>query len=337
MRWIAAVCVLLLVSCGTAESAGLPEYSLPPEEKRLSIYTSHKREVWWPIVKEFEDRTGIWVEVTEGGTNELLERIYEEREHPEADLMFGGGVESLQYYSGVFTPYRAEGSDRLDRQFEAEGDFWTPFSALPLVLIYNPKLVEAEELEGWSDLMAPMFRGEIAFADPRRSGSSLTALLTMIRARGTGERVLEEFALQLKGKQLEDSGEVPDAVADGTALAGVTLEETALKRIAAGQNLTIVYPVEGTSAVPDGSALVAGAAHSENAKQFLDFTLTEDVQNLIVERFCRRSVLKDAAASEDLPPLKDIRLISYNVREASGTRNEVLMKWTAWLNREGTE
>ncbi len=48
------------------------------EEKRLTVYTSHKQEVYAPIIKEFEERTGIWVEVVPGGTTELLERIREE-------------------------------------------------------------------------------------------------------------------------------------------------------------------------------------------------------------------------------------------------------------------
>ena len=30
------------------------------EEKRLTVYTSHKQEVYAPIIKEFEERTGIW-------------------------------------------------------------------------------------------------------------------------------------------------------------------------------------------------------------------------------------------------------------------------------------
>ena len=37
------------------------------------MYTSHKQEVYAPIIKEFEERTGIWVEVVPGGTTELLE------------------------------------------------------------------------------------------------------------------------------------------------------------------------------------------------------------------------------------------------------------------------
>ena len=66
------------------------------EEKRLTVYTSHKQEVYAPIIKEFEERTGIWVEVVPGGTTELLERIREEGEKGSCDVMFGGGVESYE-------------------------------------------------------------------------------------------------------------------------------------------------------------------------------------------------------------------------------------------------
>ena len=72
-------------------AAGEAELSLaPPEDERLVVYTSHKQELWWPIVREFEERTGIWVDVVTGGSNELLERISEEAESPRADVMFGG-------------------------------------------------------------------------------------------------------------------------------------------------------------------------------------------------------------------------------------------------------
>ena len=47
----------------------------PSEAERLVVYTSHKEEVYQPIVEEFERRTGVWVQVVSGGTTELLERI----------------------------------------------------------------------------------------------------------------------------------------------------------------------------------------------------------------------------------------------------------------------
>ena len=53
-----ALC-LGLTACSRQEQT---ESDFAPEEaERLVIYTSHKAEVWRPIVREFEERTGITV------------------------------------------------------------------------------------------------------------------------------------------------------------------------------------------------------------------------------------------------------------------------------------
>ena len=273
---------LLLSSCGRRARGGeLPD--APKEEQRLILYTSHKEELWKPIVKEFEERTGIWVEVVSGGTNLLLEDIAEKKGEVDADLFFGGGVESLNAFSDYFIPYEAQGMEKVDSQFRSMDGVWTPFSALPVVLIYNDKLLVPEELASWEDLLNPKFKGKIALANPSHSASAFTGLLSFMEAaRGkspfTGDgaeesEILYQIAKQLEGKEYEDSGEVPEAVADGSKLVGITLEETALKYIAKGKNIGIVYPKEGTSVVPDAGAILKGAKHLENAQKFLDFSI----------------------------------------------------------------
>lgn len=333
-RLAAALCALLvLTGCGPAA----PETAAyaPAEEERLVIYTSHKEEVYRPIVKEFEQRTGIWVDVVTGGTNELLERIRAEADHPAADVMFGGGVESLASYRDCFAPYACEEAEHIEARFRDGEDLWTPFSALPVVLVYNTKLVRPGQVTGWRDLLDPGLRGRIAFADPSVSGSSFTALGTFLLAVDGGEEdLLRALAENLAGRQLEGSGDVLGAVAGGGALVGVTLEETALKRIAAGDDLTLVYPGDGTSCVPDASALIRGAAHEENAKAFLDFTVSEAVQRLLTGQFFRRSVRGDVEPAGELPALEDIPLVDYDVERVSGRRDELLMTWAFYLGEE---
>lgn len=326
--------LLVLAGCG----ADAPESAAcaPAEEERLVIYTSHKEEVYRPIVKEFEQRTGIWVDVVAGGTNELLERIREEADHPAADVMFGGGVESLASYRDCFEPYTCAQAEEIQPRFRDGEELWTPFSALPAVLVYNTKLVRPGRVAGWRDLLSPELRGRIAFADPAVSGSGFTALATFLQAVDGGEEaLLRAFAENLAGRQLEGSGDVLGAVAGGGALAGATLEETALKRIAAGDDIALVYPEDGTSCVPDGSALIRGAAHGENARAFLDFTVSREVQRLLTEQFFRRSVRKDVEPAGELPALEDIPMIDYDVEWASGNRDALLMSWAFYLGEEG--
>ena len=56
-----AVAAMSAAGCSTGESNGQGPEKVSAE-KRLTVYTSHKQEVYAPIIKEFEERTGIWVE-----------------------------------------------------------------------------------------------------------------------------------------------------------------------------------------------------------------------------------------------------------------------------------
>ena len=249
--------------------------------------------------------------------------------------MFGGGVESLESYQDLFAPYTCADADAILPQYRAKDDIWTPFSSLPLVFVYNPKLVGAEEITGWADLLRPELAGKIAFADPSVSGSSYTALVTMLCALpGETDEILQAFAENLDGKQLQSSGAVLTAVAGGQAVVGVTLEETASRSIAAGDELVMVYPADGTSCVPDGCAILKGAPHEENAKLFVDFTVSLSVQKLLQERFCRRSVRGDLESTGTLPALSQIPQVDYDVSWASRSREALLMSWEFYLGTE---
>ncbi len=322
-----ALMVLLLLS-GCAQGTDVSAFA-PGEEERLVIYTSHKEEVYGPIIKEFQQRTGIWVEVVTGGSGELLERIAMEAEggQPACDLMFGGGVESLAAYEDCFEPCTPEGVENLRGVGLSEEGLWTPFSSLPLVLIYNTRLVSEGELTGWADLLDPRWQGRIAFADPTVSGSSYTAALTLFSCiEGDDWDILAALVDNLDGGALPDSGDVVESVRSGSRYIGVTLEETALKQ--RSPELGIVYPAEGTSAVPDGCALIKGAKHAENARAFLDFVLGRDVQELLVSDLHRRSVRTDVHAPEDLPSEAELGIIDYDVHWAGALKEEFIRRWT---------
>lgn len=321
---IALLFALLLSGCG---DAGDVSAFAPDEADRLVIYTSHKEEVYGPIIKEFQQRTGIWVEVVTGGSNELLERIAMEAEAPACDLMFGGGVESLAAYEDCFEPCEPQDSERLRDVGLSEDKLWTPFSSLPLVLVYNTRLVSEDEVRGWSDLLDPKWKGRIAFTDPTVSGSSYTAALTLFSCiEGDDWEILARLVANLDGGALSDSGDVVESVRSGSRYIGVTLEETALKW--RSPEVGIVYPEEGTSAVPDGCALIKGAEHPENARAFLDFVLSRDVQELLVSDLSRRSVRTDVHAPEDLPSEAELGIIDYDVHWAGSIKEEFIRRWS---------
>lgn len=323
--------VFLLGGCGDAAER-LPAVSVNEEDK-LVLYTSHKEEVYGPIVKEFEERTGIWVEVKSGGTTELLDAIAEADGEQTCDVMFGGGVESYEAYREYFEPYLCAEHEVLDTTFLSQEGKWTVFSELPIVFIYNNKLVTEEEApEGWRELLDGAWKGKIAFANPGNSGTSCTALAAMCQVLELApEELVEILVEELDGNVSPNSKAVIDEVNEGTRLIGITLEETALKAIKQGADLSMVYPEEGTSAVPDGSAVVKNAPHGENAKLFVDFTVSRDVQQIVEDEFCRRTVRTDLLQPGQEEELKTI---AFDMEWASENQAVLLECWQEQMGEE---
>ncbi|MDD6716831.1 MAG: extracellular solute-binding protein [Firmicutes bacterium] len=335
----------------------------PSDEQRLVIYTAHKEEVYRPVIEEFEDQTGIWVDVQAGGTTQMLRRIRQEQsavtssktsrsavtsgKTSPADIMFGGGAENLEAYRDCFAPYHSPLEGSISSSFRSPDGTWTPFTELPIVFIYNSKLVAQQNApRSWKDFLDGKWSGQISFADPQKSGTSITILETLKLVNDTQgwgmreEEVLSQFAEQLGGHLAAGSGDVPGEVASGTRMVGITLEETALKFMAGGSDIGMIYPEEGTSAVPDCVAIVRSAPHEANAKRFVDFVIDRPVQKYTETNLFRRSIRTDVhetirgtngLSEQDTGTL---HILPFDVPGASEDGHDMLEKFLSYMRQE---
>ena len=313
--------IFILVLSGCGQTVYAPSFGAD-ESKKLVVYTAHKEEIYGPIVREFEDRTGIMVDVVTGGTNELLSKISEESDSPKCDVMFGGGVDSLSAYTDLFYGYECSVSDKLFDDYRQKDDKYTVFSTFPIVFIYNRKLVySAGTPRTWHELLNNHWAGQIAFADPSKSGSAYTSLCTLIEITGDKydrDEAIRLFAKNLKGELSSGSSKAVEDVVSGSKLIGITTEDIAKKYIMQGAQIGIVYPEDGTSLLPDGTAIVNGAPHLDNAILFLEFTVSDDVQNLLQDYCYRHSVRKDINVKSN------VSAIEYDILWAEENRKEII-------------
>nr|WP_325181584.1 extracellular solute-binding protein [uncultured Oscillibacter sp.] len=330
--FILGLLLLFLSACAAPE----PGFSFAPaEEDRLVIYTSHREAVYEPIIKEFEERTGVWVQVETGGSGDLLARVEAEAEAPVCDLFFGGGVDSLQSRAALFEPYVSPLQNQLQPAFRCDSGTWTAFSSLPVVLIYNPVLIRANPPDSWQSLLDPAWRGKIAFASPTVSGSSYTTLASLLQVLPEDDQaLLEAFVENLDGRILDSSTQVADAVAGGSCYIGAIPEDIALQAIANGRDVALLGPKEGTCTLPDGMAVVTGCPHGDNARRFIDFALSEDVQRYLMDHCSRRSVRADLRQEEEGRFLA-FDSFDYDAVWAGEQRETLLAQWRALCGEEG--
>jgi iron(III) transport system substrate-binding protein len=338
--------VLLIAAAAAAVSCGAFKAPQDPEagRRRLVVYSPHPAELIAAVVKEFRQRTGIEATVVSAGTGELIDRMRSPAvdEGLRADVLWGGGAESLDAVRDLFVPYRSREAEAVPAELKDPEGRWTGFSLVPIVIIYNEALVPPSEApRSWRDLARPFFKGRVAFADPARSGSAYTALATMLRALsvpvsgaadglpGSAESWAFADALiaAIGGEPVAESERVYGGVAAGEWFAGISFESAALSLRAAGAGIGIVYPAEGTSAVPDGVAVAASARNRAEAEAFVDFVLGRDVQGVVAERWFRRSVRTDAAPPPGVPPLSALKTVPYERSTAGREKDRVLAEW----------
>ena len=320
-----------------------PASAAAPASPGLIVYTAQEKDVYEPIIKEFEERTNLTVRVETGSSEAMLRRLEEGRAEtagekaPDWDVVFGIGAEVLEQGAEYWEPLQSAQADMIDKTFQLDGERenkkWAAFSARPLVIMYNTNVVTYRELpEGWNSLLEPRWRGRIAFGDPNRSDIYAEALAAAVEEAPEG---LAEFMSNLEYKVLNDSSEVNEAIAEGRYSLGVTLEGSAQALLSAGAYIDYVYPREGTAVLLDGTAVAAGCANPAAAREFVEFTLSRDVQRILVSDLNRRSVRRDVPPRRGLSPIDRLPLVEVNFGELSERKQNILKQWNAIMDREG--
>ena len=338
---LATVMVLGLVACAgetkttdvTPEETGNEVEATEEASGTLVVYSPHDADPLNAGVNMFMEKyPNIKVEIVAAGTGELCNRIAAEAANPIADVLWGGGADSLAAFKEFFEPYVCANDDAIDAAYKDSEGYWIGESPLPMVLFYNKELIERDGMNvptSWEDLLAPEWKGKIAYCLPSKSGSAYTQLCTMLLAHGgkeDGWSFIEQLYQNLDGKIVDSSGKAHKMVADGEFHVGLTLEKAAVQ-YEADTNVEFVYPADGTSAVPDGVALVKGAPNAENAKLFIDFVTSEECQIRQSEDWGRRPVRNDVEVGEGMKKLSDIKLVDYDFDWAANEKEENIEKF----------
>lgn len=326
---LALTMVLSLGVVAFADDAKAPE----DYEGTLTVYSPHDQDPLNAGVEAFEAAyPNVKVEVIADGTSNLVAKIAAESANPVADVLWGGGADTLAAYKEYFQPYEPSCIDLLDSSLYDPEFYWIGESPLPMVFIANTNLVPEEDIpQSWADLADwdVDTYGKIAIADPVSSGSAFTQLCTMLFLFGeesddyaAGWDFVESVMDKLEVKSSSSLAH-KDIYAGENAL-GITLEKAAIQY--EDDFIKVVYPSDGTSAVPDGVAIVKDCPNLELAQLFEEFVLSAECQTAQNADWGRRPIRSDVEPV-GLPALSDVTLMNYNFDYAAVNATAIKEAW----------
>lgn len=286
---------------------------------------------------EFEKvHPDITVNFVRLSSGEALARLRSEKDNPQFDIWWGGPVDGFVAATndGLLEPYDSPNMANLRDQklYKDANNNWAGvyvgtlgFATNKNWLAENPGVTAPTS---WADLLKPEYKGQIMVAHPSSSGTSYTALCTILQLMGDekGWQYIKDYAGQVN--QFTKSGAAPAKfVGQGEAGVGIVFSHDIVAEIEKGSPLELTFPSEGTGYEIGGMGIIKGAKHPDAAQKWFDWALEPATQELgpKYEAF-QAPTVNGATASR--PELLDVKLINYDFDYCGSNKTAIVDKFT---------
>jgi iron(III) transport system substrate-binding protein len=308
--------------------------------KEVVVYTSVDQIFSEPILKDFEKATGIKVkavyDVEASKTVGLVNRLIAEKARPKCDVFWNSEVSRtiLLRQKAVLAPYRSPSGTDIPEKFKDREDFWTGYAARVRVLVYNTKLLkEGEVPKSIFELTDSKWKNKFALPYPL-FGTTATHVAALYVS--LGKQKAEEYLKGLKanGAVIVDGNSVArDVVVEGKLPVAFTDNDDVNVAIQAGKSVKMIYPDSsglGTFLIPNTVALINKAPHPDEARIFIDYLLSRDVESKLAFSESAQMPVRDGVKKPaDVPAISSIKVMEvdyYKVAETIGEATRFCQK-----------
>ncbi len=303
----------------------------------VNAYTTLEEPLAAALFEMFEKETGIKVNFVRLAGGECIARLEAESANPQVSIWVGGvGLDHITAKTkGLTTPYVSRYAANTPTAYRDPENYWIGLYVGPLTFVTN--LDRAKELglaapTSWADLTKPQYKGYIRMANPNSSGTAYNVLTTMRYVLGSEDAMMDYMkSLDKNIDQYTKSGSAPGkSVSIGEIPIAIGYAHDQVKLKAAGANIQINAPTEGTGFELASMSLVKGGKDAVNAKKLYDWILSSpDAQKKFTEWYVVL-VAKGAAKHPDALSIDQIKTVTQDFAWDGDTVNKtrLLDRWT---------
>ena len=308
MKKLLAIFIALLFASNSFAASG-----------KVVVVTSFPKDLSGKFKAAFEKKyPGVTVEVVGKKTTAGIKYIQETKSNNGTDLFWASAPDAFEVLKGdsLLAKYTSKvkgipskvGSYPVN---DPDG-FYTGFAAAGYGMMWNTRYLKANKLPApkeWIDLAKPIYFGHTGMSAPSRSGTTHLTVETLLQGDGfnKGWAKMKNIAGNFKTVTARSFG-VPDGVNSGDFGIGIVIDFFGLSSIGSGFPVGFVYPTV-TTLVPANIGVIKNAPNSANAKLFIDFLLTPQGQEILLDPKIRRLPVNPktySKAPKDFPnPFKD--------------------------------
>jgi iron(III) transport system substrate-binding protein len=317
MRVLTALTVIMaalaLAACGGGDAAGSEGEG--EGSTTLTIYSGREEEIVAPLFEQFEQETGIAVDVRYGDSAELAATLAEEGDSSPADVFFAQDAGSLGAVAGeeLLEQLPQELLSRVDERFRDPDGRWVGTSGRVRVVAYNTEALSESDLpESILDFTDPRWKGKLGLPPTNASFQAFVSAMRLTLGDDETRAWLEGIEAN-DPKLYESNFQVVEAIAAGEIEVGFVnhyylflLKEEQPDAPVANHYLEGGDP--GALVNVAGAGIVAGSDDVGAAQRFVEFLLSDEGQRFYSDRAeeAEYPLVDGFEPKEGLPPLDSL-------------------------------
>ncbi|WP_020402005.1 Fe(3+) ABC transporter substrate-binding protein [Gracilimonas tropica] len=311
-------------------------------QEEVNVYSARHYDTDQALYSDFTEQTGIKVNLIEGGSDELIERVKSEGINSPADILITVDAGRLwrAEEADILQPFESETlAERIPSSFRHPDGLWVGLSKRVRGLVVNPEAVENYEDLTYEDLADPRFEGRVCIRSSNNiyNQSLVASMIETIGAEATEEwanGLVKNMAREPQGGDRDQirgvaAGVCDVAVANHYYLAVmITGDDEADKE--AASKVEFVFPNQGVEERGahiniSGAGILKNAPNKENAIKFLEYLTTPEAQKYFISGNNEYPINENADLAPVLEEFGEFKSDAVNV-SALGRNNPEAIK-----------
>jgi len=284
----------------------------------VTVYTAGPAKLIENLAAGFTAETGVKVEVFQATTGKVMARIEAEAANPVVDVLISASWDTANDFAerGWLVPYTSPNAATVPDFLKTDTAVAQGVSALAIA--WNPNSGTPKPAD-WADLAKPEYKDLVNLPDPAQSGSAFELVAALSGTQGMG--LFEDLAANgaiVAGANAEALNPV---LQGAKAAVFGAVDYISMAGAAKGETIEVIFPESGTVIAPRPVMILNWSKNQDEAKQFVDYVLSDEGQALVAAQFLMPA-RSDIAA--DRPLIADLNILPIDSEAVYAKRAETL-------------